>query len=72
MKLVPRLYNFFMPNSIENEFYLIINVRMPTINGILTFISRKKAFSAYLSLKKVEFLYFFFTYEHLKFHAQFS
>ena len=35
---------FFMLNSTEHEIYpfiLLINVKMPTIVGILTFISRK-------------------------------
>ena len=30
---------FFMLNSVEHEIYLLINVKMPTIVGILTFIS---------------------------------
>ena len=31
---------FFMLNSAETKIYLLINVKMPTIVGILTFISR--------------------------------
>ena len=31
---------FFFLNSTEHEFILLINVKMPTIVGILTFISR--------------------------------
>ena len=34
------------------NFFLLINVKMPTIVGILTFVWRKKAFLAYMSLKK--------------------
>ena len=34
-------------------FFLIINVKMPTIFGILTFMSRKKLCSVELSMKKV-------------------
>ena len=32
---------FFMLNSAENELVLLINVKMPTIVGILTMIDRK-------------------------------
>ena len=39
--LDPRLKTFFMLNSTEHDFFLIINVKMPTIVGILTFISGK-------------------------------
>ena len=34
-------------------FLLIVNVKMPTIVGILTFMSRKKSCSAELSMKKL-------------------
>ena len=41
----PRGYTtFFMLNSLRMEFFLLINVTMPTNVGILTFISRKIAF----------------------------
>ena len=40
-------------------FFLLINVKMPTIVGTLTFMSRKVAFSAYLSLEEAEFFYIF-------------
>ena len=43
---------------------------MPTVVGILTFMSWKIAFSAYLSLKTAEFFLYFYTYDHLKFYAQ--
>ena len=32
---------FLMLNSAEHEIFLLINVKMPTIVGILTFMSRK-------------------------------
>ena len=35
--------NIFMLNSAELEIFLLINVKMPTIVGILTFISRNKS-----------------------------
>ena len=38
------------------NFFLPINVKMLPTVGILTFISRKKPFEAYLSLKNAEFL----------------
>ena len=42
----PRGYKTFsMLNSAEPEFILLINVKMPTIDGILTFISRINAVS---------------------------
>ena len=38
----PRGYKtFFMLISTEQEFFLLINVKMPTNVGILTFVSRK-------------------------------
>ena len=47
---------FSCSTQMSMEFFLLINVKMPTIVGILTFMSGKIAFSAYLSLKKAEFL----------------
>ena len=35
----PEVINCFMLNSVEHKFILLINVKMPTIVGILTFIS---------------------------------
>ena len=41
----PRGYQtFFMLNSFKHEFFLLINVKMPTIVGILTVMSGKIAF----------------------------
>ena len=40
--------------------------------GILTFISRKNSSLGLSVPKKTDFLIFFYTYEHLKFHAQLS
>ena len=56
--------------------FRLINVKMPTIIGSLTFMSRK--FCVYGSLKLdgydifLIFLYYFYTNEHFKFHAQLS
>ena len=70
----PRGYKtFFMLNSKEHEFFLLINVEMPTFVGILTFLSRENSI---LGLSEPEkcliFFIYFYTYEHLKFHAQLS
>ena len=34
---------FFMLDSVEHEIFLLINVQMPTVVGILTFMSRKNS-----------------------------
>ena len=40
----PRGYKtFFMLNSAENEIFLLKNVKMPTVVGILTFMSMKNS-----------------------------
>ena len=40
----PRGYKtFFMLNSAEHEIFLLINVKMPTTVGILTFMSKKNS-----------------------------
>ena len=48
--------HFSCSTQLSMKFFLHINVKMPTIVGILTFMSRKIVFSAYLSLKKAAFL----------------
>ena len=51
---------------------LHINVKMPTIAGILTFISRIN-YRLWLSKPKISTNYGYFSnYEHFKFHAQLS
>ena len=64
---------FSRSTQLSMKFFLLINVKMPTIVGILTFMRRKNSI---LDLsepkKKAEFLYIFIFYEHLKFHAQLS
>ena len=54
------------------KFFLLINIKMPTIVGISTFMSRKIALKAYLSPKTIWISWYFYTYQHLKFHAQLS
>ena len=43
---------FSGPDRPRNAIFLLINVKMPTIVGILTFMNRKKSCSAELSMKK--------------------
>ena len=47
---------FSRSTQLSLKIFLLINVKMPTIVGILAFIRGKIAFSAYLSLKKAKFL----------------
>ena len=49
----------FLLNSAGKKIFLLINVKMPTIVGILTFISRKNSIlSLYEPEKKLDFLIF--------------
>ena len=61
-----------MPCSIQMsmKIFLLKNVKMPTIVGILTCLSRKNNILDLSEPKKAEFLDFFYTFGHLKFHAQ--
>ena len=59
---------FFHAQQLSIKFILLINVKMPTIVGILTLISRINTTSEFESKKNL-FHYFTF-YEQLKFHAQ--
>ena len=54
------------------NFFLLINVKMPTIVGILTFMSRKNSLLHLSEPDKSWISWYFYTYEHLKFHAQLS
>ena len=49
---------------------MFINVKMPTIVGILTFISMINTTSNSLKARKVFIFQHFSLYEQLKFHAQ--
>ena len=58
----PRLYKTIFITQLSMKFFLLINVKMPTIVGILTFMSRKKiAFYAYTILKNAGFFESFIT-----------
>ena len=51
--------------------FLLINVTMPTVVGIVKFMSRKNSIMGLPEPEKKEFLDIFICiYEHLKFHAQ--
>ena len=54
------------------KFFLLINVKMPTTVGILTYMSQKNSILGLFEPKKAEIFIDFYTYEHLKFHAQLS
>ena len=52
---------------------MLVNVKMPTIVGILTFISMiNTTFKSLMKVRKVFLFQHFILYEHLKFHAQLS
>ena len=55
---------------VSMKIFLLINVKMPTIVGILTFISRKNSFLGLPEPEKSCLSWYFYAYEHLKFHAQ--
>ena len=63
---------FSCSTQLSMEFFLLINVKMPTIVGILTFMSGKNSILGLSELKTSRISWYFYTYEHLKFHAQLS
>ena len=69
----PRGYKtFFILNSAEHEIILLRNVKMPTIVGILTFLSMiNTTFARHKAINFFICRYFSF-YEQLKFRAQLS
>ena len=62
----------FILNSAEHEIYPFINVKMPTIVGILTFISMINTTSERLKARSFFICRYFSAYEQLKFRAQLS
>ena len=54
------------------HFNVLINVKMPTTVGILTFMSRKNSILSLSEPEKSRVSWYFYTYVHLKFHAQLS
>ena len=63
---------FACSTQLSIKFFPLINVKMPTIVGILTFISRKNSILCLSEPNKSQNSWYFYTYEHLKFHAQLS
>ena len=58
--------------QLSMEFIMLINVKMPTIDVILTFISMINAKSERLKARNFFILWHYSFYEQLKFHAQLS
>ena len=54
------------------KFFLLINVQMPTIVGILTFMSGENSILGLYEPNISQISWYFYTYEHLKFYAQLS
>ena len=71
-----RHYRIFIKKNscstqVSIKLFLLINVKMPIIVGILTSMSGKNIILDLSESKKAKFLDIFI-YEHLKFHAQLS
>ena len=62
--------NVYFSTQLSMTFIMLIKVKMPTIVGILTFISMVNTTSE--SLKVRNNLYFLVVYEQIKFHTQLS
>ena len=63
---------FSCSTQLSIKFIMLINVKMPTIVGILSFISKINTPSKSLKARKVFFFQHFCFNEQLKIHAQFS
>ena len=63
---------FLCSTQLSMKFFLLINVKMPTIVGILTFMNRKNSYLGWSEPEKCWISWYFHTYEQLKFYAQFS
>ena len=69
----PEVIKLFLCSiQLSMKFFLLINVKMQTIVGILTFMSRKNSILSLSESEKSWISWYFFTYELLKFHAQLS
>ena len=69
----PGGYKFFSCSTqLSTKFILLINVEMPTIVGILTFISMINTTSERLRARNLFIYRYFSFYEQLKFCAQLS
>ena len=72
MRPDPEVTICFMFDSAEHECFLFINVKMPTIVGILTFMSRKNSILGLSEPENKLMFLLFYTHKHLKFYAQLS
>ena len=63
---------FSCSTQLNTKFVLLINVKMPTIVGILTFISRINSTSERLKARNLFICQYFSFYEQLKFRAKLS
>ena len=67
LKVIKR---FSYSTQLSRKFILLINVKMPTIVGILTFISIINTTSERLKSRNFFICWYFRVYKQLKFHAQ--
>ena len=70
IRLVIKLFSCL--SQLSMKFIMLINVKMPTLVGILTFISLIKTTSESLEAGKVFILQHFSFHEQLNFHAELS
>ena len=63
---------FSYSTQLSTKFIMLINVKMPTIVGILTFISMINTISERHQARHFFICQYFSFYEHLKFRAQLS
>ena len=63
---------FSCSTQLSMKFSPLINVKMPTIVGILTFMTGKNSILGISEPKNSRISWYLSTYEHLKFHAQLS
>ena len=69
----PRVIKLFSCSTqLSMNFFLLINVKMPTIVGISTVMSGKTSILGLSEPNISQISSYFYTYEHLKFHAQLS
>ena len=61
-----------MLNSAGHEIFLLINVKMPTVVGILTFKSKNRILGLSEPEINLNFVIFLYLFEYLKFHGQLS
>ena len=66
------IQHFSCSTQLSMKFILLINVKMPTKVGILTFISRINTIFEIIKARKILFFHHFSFYEQLKFHALLS